>query len=396
MSPVRNVRFIGTPENPELAEKARQLGNDYYPEIYATLNAGAGEVPPFDIIFRKDLASQYKLSVKRSTKNMPKMMNYYPSGVATGGNVHLDTETFVREPEALDRILLHEMAHLAQRYSWYRRATMPYYWQEGIAEAMVFKLEKVNVPKDRPCKCSAVWPHYISGYSCTAAFLLYLETAYDPELVPRLNSAIRHGSYTDDFFRKSTGQTLDQLWAEFLQTRNVTPMAAKINKIYDELGYRNGRPPRDVKARLKEYLARQENGDELMQMLDRADFENRRITDVQALITTSVYFADVGGSVIAAKKLQNQNRLPGLTKGENGRIWEPSSLIDIDLLEPQSSHEIRASKNGDSSVYHYEFVRGCDNCPWLLHKAWRTDEAGLVIENYPIEDSQASNNKPTN
>src|SRR5262249_21781638 len=85
---VRNVLFLGTPEHPDLAEKARQLGNLFYPQIYAVLGDG-GEHRQFDIVFRKDLARHYKLSVKRTTQNMPKMMNYYPSGVAAGGHVYL-------------------------------------------------------------------------------------------------------------------------------------------------------------------------------------------------------------------------------------------------------------------------------------------------------------------
>ena len=378
ISSVREVRFVGSPEHPELAEKVRALGNAFYPQIYSALNDGAQEVPPFDIIFRKDLARDFRSSVRRSTRNMPKMMSYYSGGVAARGNVYLDTETLIKEPDVLDRILVHEMAHVAQRYNWYRRVTMPYYWQEGIAEAMVFKLENVNVPKDRPCKCSAVWPHYMSGYSCTAAFLLYLEEAYDPQMVSRLNAAIREGTYSDDFFHESTGRTLDQLWLEFLQTSNVTPMAAKINQIYDELGYRNGKPPRDVKARFKAYLAKQPNGDELIHLLDWAG-------DIQALVTRSAYFAGVGGSIIEAMNLQMQNDLPGIAEGDDVTIWAPSSMFEIDLQEHESPHKIRARKEGDSSTYHYQFVRASENSAWTLDKAWRTDERGAVVEHFAIE-----------
>jgi hypothetical protein len=382
---VREVRFVGTPENPELAQKAQELGNQYFPPIYSTLNEGAQPPQRFDIIFQKDLARRYKSSVSRSTQNMPKMMNYYPSGVAVKGNVYLDAETFFKEPGRLDGVLLHEMAHLAQRYPWYRRITMPFYWQEGIAEAMIFKVNPQAV-EARPCKCTALSPHYISGYSCTAAFLLYSENTYDPKLIERLNRAIRDGSYKDEFFYHSTGRTLDQLWSEFLQTSNVRPMAAKINKIYHELGYRNGKPPRQVKARFKAYLAKQPNGEELMRILDWADFDDRKMKDIQALITTTVYFAGAGGSIIEAGHLQEQGRLPGLAKGDKETtFWEPSSMHDLDLRDHQSPHEIRALKEGDRSTYHYQFVRACDDCAWTLDKAWRTDEKGAVVEQYAID-----------
>src|SRR3954462_7545506 len=97
---------------------------------------------------------------------------------------------------------------------------------EGIAQAMIFKIENVTIPKNRPCKCSAVCPHYKSGYFCAAAFLLYLEKTYDPQFISRLNAALRDGSYSDKSFAQFTGRTLEQLWSEFLQSPNFTPMAA--------------------------------------------------------------------------------------------------------------------------------------------------------------------------
>jgi hypothetical protein len=386
VSSVREVRFVGTPDNPELAQKAQALGNMYFPQIYSTLSEGAQDPPQFGIIFQKDLARRYKSSVRRSTQNMPKMMNYYPSGVAVRGNVYLDAETFFKEPRRLDGVLLHEMAHLAQRYPWYRRITMPFYWQEGIAEAMISKVNNPQAIETRPCKCTALSPHYISGYSCTAAFLLYMENTYDPELISRLNRAIRDGSYKDDFFCEATGRTLDQLWSEFLQTNSVRPMAAKINQIYDALGYRNGKPPRNVKARFRAYLAKEPKGEELIRTLEWADFDDRKMTDIQALITTSVYFAGAGGSIIEAGHLQDQGRLPGLARGDKGTtFWEPSSMQDLDLREHQSPHEVRALKEGDRSTYHYQFVRACDDCAWTLDKAWRTDEKGALVEQYAID-----------
>lgn len=307
----------------------------------------------------------------------------HSAGVAIGGSIYVNTGTVLKEPAALEFILLHEMAHVAQRYNWYRRVTMPRYWQEGIAEAMVFKLEKVNIPKDRPRKCSTVWPHYMSGYSCAAAFLLYLEKTYDSRIVSRLNSAIRDGSYSDDFFHESTGRTLDQLWSEFLQTSNVTAMAAKINRIYDELGYRNGKFPSDAKARFNAYLAKQPNGDELIRMRDVWAGE---ITEIKTLITRGVYFAGAGGAILAAMNLHMQNRLPGISEGDNVSIWPASSMFEVDVGEQdESPQEIRARKEGDAWTHHYEFVRARENRGWTLAKAWCTDERGVVVEQYFIE-----------
>jgi hypothetical protein len=383
---VRSVRFEGIVVNADLAAKARALANKSYPQIYRALNdPSAQEIPPLDIIFRKDLAKGHKLSVKHATKNMPKLVNYSASGIATGGNVYLDADTFTHSPELLDSVLIHEMAHVAQGYNWFRRITIPSYWHEGIAEAMVYKTENLSIPKNRACKCSAVSPHYTSGYFCAAAFLLYLEKAYDPQLISRLNASLRNGSYSEKFFYQFTGHTLDRLWSEFLQTSNFTSMAAKINNIYAELGYRNGKPPRDVKTRFRTWLANQPNGAQITHILFGADFDHRPITTIQALITTAVYFTGPGGAMLEASRLQHLNRLPGILEGDKADILETSSLLDFDMQEQQSPHEIRALKQNDPSIYHYQFIRSCDDCPWTLNKAWSTDRQDHLIQEYTLD-----------
>jgi len=43
-------------------------------------------------------------------------------------------------------------------------------------------------------------------------------------------------------------------------------------------------------------------------------------------------------------------------------------------------------KRGDSSVYHYEITRPSMDSPWKLHKAWRTDVTGHMIEEFVATD----------
>jgi hypothetical protein len=42
-------------------------------------------------------------------------------------------------------------------------------------------------------------------------------------------------------------------------------------------------------------------------------------------------------------------------------------------------------KTGDSSVYHYDVLQAFQNGPWKLKKAWRTDQNGKMIEEYPLK-----------
>jgi hypothetical protein len=42
------------------------------------------------------------------------------------------------------------------------------------------------------------------------------------------------------------------------------------------------------------------------------------------------------------------------------------------------------SKNDDSSIYNNTVSRASENSPWKLQKAWRTDQDGHTIEEYPV------------
>jgi len=66
-SSVRRVRFVGAPENRELAEKARQLGNAFYPEVYATLNGGTQKAPQFD---GKLISGVHTVTVSRARRGI--------------------------------------------------------------------------------------------------------------------------------------------------------------------------------------------------------------------------------------------------------------------------------------------------------------------------------------
>ena len=39
---------------------------------------------------------------------------------------------------------------------------------------------------------------------------------YDPDLIVKLNAALRHREYRAELFEKATGKNLDRLWTEFL------------------------------------------------------------------------------------------------------------------------------------------------------------------------------------
>ena len=46
--------------------------------------------------------------------------------------------------------------------------------------------------------------------------------------------------------------------------------------------------------------------------------------------------------------------------------------------------ENRSQINPDLSVYHYTLVQASKGGPWKMQKAWRTDQAGRTLEEYPV------------
>jgi hypothetical protein len=124
---VRKVDYYSAaPQMRAFAERARQTGDQMYPSVCALLTDGNSNFPPqFDICFKKKL---------------PRMR----AGEARMTQICLSSqylEQFKENPAALDEMVVHEMAHVAQHY--YRpiigRLAVvdphpPSCWQEGIAD----------------------------------------------------------------------------------------------------------------------------------------------------------------------------------------------------------------------------------------------------------------------
>jgi hypothetical protein len=81
-------------------------------------------------------------------------------------------------------------------------------------------------------------------------------------------------------------------------------------------------------------------------------------------------------------QLLKRGRLPGVSQGEHGKTTTfhlnraSSPYLDTATVE--------TLKNGESALYHYTFTRTAKNGPWKLQKAWRTDQNGHTMEEYPL------------
>ena len=333
--PVRKVDFSQTPEVKELAERARQIGNQMYPQVVALLADGTAKLPShFDIVFRKKLSRPGELDD--------------PVGYVRGSRgvtIYLDAELVAAEPEKLDRLLVHEMAHVAQRYS----IQVPDYWREGIAEYVCYKLgmDGTNCPV-----CGWGSWHYQSGYACAAALLVYVEETRGSNAVRQLNADFRRRSYSDKFFAEVTGLSLDQLWTDFQNTRAYTPGAAEVSRFFKSRGYSDGEAARagGIVAQIK----RRPGGESTL--------------EAQAFID----------------RLAATHQLPGFRKGENATVLAPATAEASTNDSYPVSREFDTSRSGQQFVYNYLVIRASKHSDWKLQRIWRTDRDGNVIEEYPL------------
>jgi hypothetical protein len=80
-----------------------------------------------------------------------------------------------------------------------------------------------------------------------------------------------------------------------------------------------------------------------------------------------------------AGKLTRNGQLPGWSRKDRGTIQRMGHFRpDPDTVT------VHAQKKGDVSTYHYEFTRASQDSPWQLQRAWRTDQADHMVEEYPV------------
>lgn len=183
-------------EMPELKEwiegKLRPSVEKWYPLI-VTMLASDGYTAPrrLTITFRKDM-----------------------DGVAAtnGTRIFCAGKWFTQnlQGEAVGAVI-HELVHVVQAY---RRVPANLVWlMEGIADYIRwFKYEPVaSRPRPNPVRAK-----YTDSYRVSAAFLEYLASRHDHEIVVKFNAALRSGSYRPDLWKDFTGQTVDELWEEYM------------------------------------------------------------------------------------------------------------------------------------------------------------------------------------
>lgn len=129
---------------------------------------------------------------------------------AIGGRITISA-AFVRQHSDDWGMVVHELTHVVQSYP----PGGPGWLVEGIADyvRIVHFEPQAPRPKIDPAKAS-----YKDAYKTTAMFLEWVEKHHAPDLVAKMNAALRQGKYSDDLWTKLTGKTVDELWKLFVES----------------------------------------------------------------------------------------------------------------------------------------------------------------------------------
>jgi hypothetical protein len=112
--------------------------------------------------------------------------------------------------------VVHEMVHVAQQYRPVRGGRRNPSWMvEGLADYIRWFCYE---PKSKRPRVNPARAKYTDSYRTTAAFMNYAVENYDKDIVRKFNAAMRQGKYAPELWKKYTGKTIDELWAEFIKT----------------------------------------------------------------------------------------------------------------------------------------------------------------------------------
>lgn len=365
---VRRVDYSKAPELKALAEHAMRFGNEMYPKVCA-LFAVEGVKPPhqFDIVFCPiDPGRIGETFVERRRISMNSM---HLTNMPDGGQV-------------FEKVLVHEMTHMALRHDTLRWSKPQEQWEEGLADYAYFKLVSTN---GWGCpQCDYRFPHYTSGYTCASAFLLYVESRFGSNVIQELTSELCQGRYSDKFFVKTTGVNLEALWADFQKTSAFKPGATVAFALQQALGITEVHPPKSATRRFNKYL--EAHADAFTrQAFKSARLDDKSMKDVRTQMAVYLYFSQPGGSAEKAwMDLREQGKVPGIVKGEKGSL---SAFLPYDEIASQNypmSRTLEVRKQGDDSIYHYTMIRVGLESDWKLTKGWRTGNDSKVIEEFTV------------
>jgi hypothetical protein len=221
---------LDTTETPDLTawvdKELVPVVQEWYPKLVALLPSEGFEAPRrLSIVFSKEM-----------------------QGVAatSGARIRCAASWYRRnlKGEAIGSIV-HEMVHVVQQYGRTRRlepgaTRAPGWLTEGLTDYIRWYLFEPQSRGAEITQRNLARARYDGSYRITANFLNWVTEKFDKDLVVKLNAAIREGRYSEDWWKKLTGHTLQDLgeqWKKALEEKlGVRPAAASLRFVAHRLG----------------------------------------------------------------------------------------------------------------------------------------------------------------
>ncbi|GEM68648.1 hypothetical protein SMI01S_22540 [Sphingobacterium mizutaii NBRC 14946 = DSM 11724] len=156
------------------------------------------------------LAKKYN---KKTRKEVTFVIDPEYDGVAAtaGGIVRYSPNWLKKNPHDID-VVTHEVMHIVQAYP---NGSGPWWITEGIADYIRFKYGVANEAGNWRLPEFNEKQKYTDSYRITARFFHWIEQHKKKNFVKKLDQAMRDQVYTDEFWARETGKTIDELWSEY-------------------------------------------------------------------------------------------------------------------------------------------------------------------------------------
>jgi|GEM_PF-29800 len=135
---------------------------------------------------------------------------YHGVAATASGIIRVDPSYMQKEPGDID-VITHEAMHLVQDY----KGETPGWITEGVADYARYKYGVDNPAANWKLPLFTTSQNYTDAYRVTARFFVWLEKKTRPDIIDKLDSTMRAGKYSPEFWKKSTGRTIEQLWQKY-------------------------------------------------------------------------------------------------------------------------------------------------------------------------------------
>jgi hypothetical protein len=178
-------------------------------------------IDAFFIVYPKE-AALYNPAV---TRKVIFIIDPAYDGVAAtaDGITRYNPKYFHRFPNDVD-VVTHEVMHIVQDYP---DNAGPGWITEGIADYVRYTMGIDNADAGWKLPNYSGKQSYEDAYRVTARFFVWIETTKKVDLVKPLDAAMRNKKYKASIWKKITGSSLDELWAEYSKSPSIDSSVAR-------------------------------------------------------------------------------------------------------------------------------------------------------------------------